>query len=55
MTVDISTANVLLALGVTLQAWIVRELFKLKTKVSIIIARCNQCPHNTTTDTDQIN
>ena len=43
MTLDNSTANVLLSMAVGLQVWIIRELFKLKTKVSILISHCTHC------------
>lgn len=54
MTIDTSTANVLLAGVIAMQCWIIRELFKLKAKVSIIILQCSSCKNNATLDTDQI-
>jgi hypothetical protein len=53
MMIDLSTGNVLLSMAVCLQAWMIRELFKLKTKVSIVISHCAHCKHSDI-DTDQI-
>jgi hypothetical protein len=54
MTLDTSTANCLLTLVVALQAWIIRELFRVKLKVSIILAHCKYCKANNEYDTDRI-
>jgi hypothetical protein len=54
VTVDVSTSNVLLSLGVMLQVWMVRQLFGLKTKVAIIISHCKHCSGNNDNDTDRI-
>jgi hypothetical protein len=54
MTIETSTVNALLLAILSLQCWIVHELFKLKTKTSIIIALCKQCPKNSELDTDQL-
>lgn len=56
MTIETSTANVLLGVAMSstlaMQGWIVVQLFKLKTKVSLIISHCQNCPKGS--DTDQI-
>lgn len=54
MSIDTNTANVLLCMVVALQSWIVRELFKLKIKLSVIVAQCKLCSHNSQLNTDQI-
>jgi len=54
MTIETSTINVLLLGVLSLQCWIVRELFKIKTKVSIIVAQCNRCRDNPELDTNHI-
>ena len=54
MTIDTSTANCLLTMVCALQVWIIRELFKLKTKVSIVLAHCKTCKNNNELDTDHI-
>lgn len=54
MTIEVSTANTLLVLGIGLQAWIVREIFKVKAKVSILVAHCDHCKHNNELDTEHI-
>ncbi len=54
MTIETSTANVLLTAVIALQGWIIRELFKLKGKVSLLTTHCTRCPHNTEFDTDRV-
>jgi hypothetical protein len=54
MSIDTSTANCLLTLVVALQAWIIRELFRVKLKVSIILAHCKHCKSNNEYDTDRL-
>jgi hypothetical protein len=61
MNIDPSTMNAVLApvitvlLGgvVALQAWQIREIFKIKSRVSIIISHCRRCPQ-LESDTDRI-
>ena len=57
MTVETSTANILLGLIAALQVWIVRELFKLKHRLSIIFIHCKSCRNKALAaefDTDHI-
>lgn len=54
MTVEVSTVNELLGLSILLQAWIVRKLFSLQTKVSIILNQCQHCKQNRELDTDRL-
>jgi low affinity Fe/Cu permease len=54
MTIETSTANVLLLCVLTLQAWFIRRIFSLETKVSIILAHCKKCKNNNEFETDQI-
>ena len=46
---------IVLAAIIAMQGWIIRELFKVKAKVSIILTGCDQCKHNRELDTDRIN
>jgi hypothetical protein len=43
MTLEPSTLNLLLASIIAMQAWIVRELFKLRTRLEIIASHCRAC------------
>jgi hypothetical protein len=48
MSLELSTMNILLGLGVALQAWMVRELFALRSKITRIetileVLPCGQC------------
>ena len=54
MTIETSTVNALLLAVLGLQVWMVRQLFKLKAKTSIIIALCRKCRDMGELDTDQI-
>lgn len=50
MTIETSTVNALMVAVLALQCWLVREVFKLQRKISIIIAHCNHCPKELDTD-----
>lgn len=54
MTIETSTINLLLGAVIALQCWIVRQLFNVKHRISLIIAHCSHCQHNTQLDTDRI-
>lgn len=54
MTIETSTANVLLSAIIALLVWIIRELFKIKAKISLIIAVCPKIRLNGEFDTDRI-
>jgi low affinity Fe/Cu permease len=54
MTIETSTMNVLMLGILSLQCWMVRQVFKLERKVSVIISHCNKCPNKGELDTDQI-
>jgi hypothetical protein len=54
MTIETSTVNALMVLVLGFQCWIVREIFKLQRKLSVIISHCNFCPNKGELDTDQI-
>jgi len=54
MTIETSTANVLLSAIVMLQAWIIRELFKINAKICLIVTFCPKCRNNPQFDTDRI-
>ena len=43
MNLESSTVNLLLGAIITLQVWIVRELFNLKARLNLVLARCPQC------------
>lgn len=45
MSLELSTINVLLGLVISLQVWIIKEMFTLKTKVAIVISHCPRCRH----------
>ena len=53
MTIETSTANVLLTGIIALQCWIIRELFKLKAKITVIANNCPKC-RGADFDTDRI-
>lgn len=53
MTIETSTINVLMLAVLSLQCWLVRELFKLQRKFSVLITYCKQCPKGEL-DTDHI-
>jgi len=50
MSIELSTMNVLLGLVITGQAWVIRELFRLKTDIAVITAECKICRHNGSID-----
>jgi hypothetical protein len=54
MTVETSTINALLMAIIALQGWIIRELFKVKGRISIIVSHCGQCTNKGELDTNQI-
>ena len=54
MSIDTNTANVLLCFVVGLQTWIVRELFKLKGKIALLVSVCPMIKGNKEFDTDRI-
>jgi hypothetical protein len=43
MTIETSTANVLLALIAAEQAWLIRNLIRLDKRIAVIGAKCPQC------------
>ena len=43
MVIEPSTLNVLLGAVIGLQAWIVRELYRIRAKVDAIAANCPAC------------
>ena len=55
MIIETSTTNVLLGCAVALQAWIIRELFKIKAKISLIVSHCPKCKEDPQFDTARIN
>ena len=54
MTIETSTVNALLLAVLSLLVWVVRSLFKLEKKISLIIALCRECRFKSELDTDQI-
>jgi hypothetical protein len=54
MIIETSTANVLIAAAIAMQCWIIRELFKVKAKLTLILTHCKHCPSNTEYDTDRV-
>lgn len=54
MIVETSTTNVLLSAIIALQCWIVRELFKLKARISLIATVCPKLKGSSEFDTDRI-
>ena len=54
MTIETSTVNVLLCAIIALLCWIVRELFKVKSKISMILTHCTKCRNNLEFDTEHL-
>jgi hypothetical protein len=54
MTIDTSTTNVLLMAVIALQGWIVRELFKVKAKISVLVSVCPKLEGKTEFDSERI-
>lgn len=45
MTLELSTINALLVLVITLQVWLIKQVFNLQTKLAIVISHCPRCRH----------
>ena len=43
MNLEPSTLNILLTAILTLQAWQVREIFKVKERLSVLMNQCPEC------------
>lgn len=43
MNLELSTVNVLLGCVITLQVWIVRQVFELKKDVALLTCQCPMC------------
>lgn len=43
MNIEPSTLNVLLTAILTLQGWQVREIFRLKERITLLISQCPRC------------
>jgi len=43
VNLEISTINTLLGVVILFQAWIVRELFSLRTKLKVMMSHCPHC------------
>ena len=50
MNIEPSTLNVLLTAILTLQAWQVREIFRLKERITVLIRECPRCNDYDTND-----
>jgi hypothetical protein len=43
MNIEVSTLNTLMAVLIALQAYIVRELFKIKAHIAVMMSHCPHC------------
>jgi hypothetical protein len=46
MNLEASTINVFLVCIISLQAWMIKEVFALKMDLKVMSQSCNRCPHH---------
>ena len=46
MNIEPSTLNVLLGAVIALQGWMVRELFRIRSKLDVLASNCPACKKN---------